>query len=177
MLALCEIHDRKFSTLLSDLYWKVLEPFTDEQCELVFKELLYSTRFFPKPVEFIEKIMGTQTNRATLAWLDVLEAVKRIGPYQSVKFPDLVIHGVIEAMGGWVQLGGMLTDEEKWKQREFERLYQILETSRGANQEYLPGIVEIDNAARGFHQAVEPVLLGDAQDNKPQLRLVVGRST
>lgn len=175
MLALCEIHDRKFSTLLSDLYWKVLEPFTDEQCEAAFEDLIYFTRFFPKPVEFIEKIRGTQSNRGALAWVDVLEAVKRVGPYQSVKFPDPVIHSVIEAMGGWVQLGGMLTDEEKWKQKEFERLYQILE-SRDANHEYLPGIVEIDNAARGFQQAVEPVLLGDAQETRPpQLRLVAGQ--
>ena len=36
---LCETFDKSLSSALSTLYWRVLEPFTDEQCEAAFKEI------------------------------------------------------------------------------------------------------------------------------------------
>ena len=163
LTALCEIHDKKISPLLASLYWKVLEPFTDEQCEKAFKSLIYESRFFPKPVEFIETIKGTTGDRATTAWLEVLETVARVGHYQSVRFDDPVIHAVIEAMGGWVRLAGdMKADEEKWKQKEFERLYQVLSKNPRDNvPSYLPGLCEIQNAANGYDITSNPVMIGN----------------
>ena len=58
MATLCELYDRQISKLLTDLYWKILEPFTDEQCEEAFKEIISSCRFFPKPADFREVILG-----------------------------------------------------------------------------------------------------------------------
>ena len=152
LTALCEIHDKTISPLLTSIYWKVLEPFNDEDCEKVFKSLIYETRFFPKPSEFIEALRVKSSDQATMAWIDVLETVKRVGQYQSVKFSDPVIHGVIEAMGGWIKLAGDMTvDEEKWKQKEFEKLYEILARNpRDKNPEYLPGLCEVQNAANGY---------------------------
>lgn len=162
LTALCEIHDKQISPLLASLYWKVLEPFTDEECEKAFKALIYKSRFFPKPVEFIETIKGTTGDRATTAWLEVLETVARVGHYQSVRFDDPVIHAVIEAMGGWVRLAGdMKADEEKWKQKEFERLYGIfIRNPRDKHPQYLPGLCEITNAAEGYNVINKPIAIG-----------------
>ena len=145
MALICDINDRKISEPLTDLYWKILEPFTDEECENAFKKIIQTCRFFPKPVDFIEILKGKEEHNATIAWIEVLSAVKSVGDYQSVKFSDPVIHSVLQVMGGWEKLASTMTsDEEKWKQKEFERLYQVMER-RGNHPKYLPGTHEINN--------------------------------
>lgn len=160
LATLCELHDRTMSKLLTDLYWRVLEPFTDEECEHAFKELIYLSKFFPKPADFIEILTGKKENRATAAWLDVLGAVKKVGNYQSVKFSDSIIHSVIQAMGGWPQLCLMNNDEVKWKQREFERLYEVISARGGNHPDYLPGTIEMDNFQRGYETDNDIVKIG-----------------
>jgi hypothetical protein len=39
--------------------------------------------------------------------------------------------------------------ERPWKQKEFERLYQIIAARQGNHPPYLAGICEIENAAGG----------------------------
>jgi hypothetical protein len=145
MTLLCELHDKILSDMMKDLYWKILEPFTNEQCEAAFKELIYSSRFFPKPADFKDILCGKIKNIATEKWIDVLSAVSRIGNYKSVKFSDSVIHSVINAMGGWPQLCTMTNDEVKWKEKEFERLYEVLSERGGKHPDYLPGSFETAN--------------------------------
>lgn len=161
MATLCELHDRTLSKLLTDLYWKVLDPFTDQQCEAAFKEIIYSSRFFPKPADFIEVLQGSKKTRATEAWLEALETLKRIGNYESVKFADSVIHSVIMAMGGWPEFCMMGNNEVKWKQKEFERLYEVISGSRdGKHPDYLPGTSELQNAAGGHDVEKNIVCVG-----------------
>jgi hypothetical protein len=160
MATLCELHDRTLSKLLTDLYWKVFEPFADEQCEKAFQEVIYSSKFFPKPVDFLEILNGKKANRATEAWLDVLNAMKRIGNYQSVKFSDPVIHSVVNSMGGWPQLCMIESKEEHWKQKEFERLYEVISAQDGKHPSYLPGTTEMENYRTGFERGPEIVRIG-----------------
>lgn len=169
MAMMCELHDRSASKLLTDLYWKVLEPYTDEQCEAAFKELIYSSKFFPKPADFIESIQGTKKNRATEAWLDVLGSVVKIGNYQSVKFADPIIHSVVQTMGGWPELCMMENDQVIWKQREFERLYEVMALRDGKHPDYLPGTHELENFRTGFEVENHVVRVG--YDNK-KLKLI-----
>lgn len=146
MTMICEMFDKKLSDMMKDLYWKMLEHFTDEQCEKVFQEIILSSKFFPKPADFMEILKGKKQDQATIAWIEVLNAVKRIGNYESVKFADPVIHSVLQVMGGWDQLAAtMTTDEEKWKQKEFERLYQVMER-RGDHPDHLLGFNELNNS-------------------------------
>jgi hypothetical protein len=160
ILAIGEMFDKDISDVLRQLYWKALEPFTDEQCKKAFNDVILSSRFFPKPIDIIEKIKGTQSNRATEAWIQTLTAIRRIGTYRSVKFSDPVIHAVIEFMSGWPEMGNILVDDEKWKQKEFERLYPIME-ARGRCPEYLPGRIEVKNSAHGFLDHIpQPVAIG-----------------
>jgi hypothetical protein len=157
--ALCEIHDKTISSLRMSLYWKTLEPFSDEECERAFKELIFSSKFFPKPAHFIELLRGKKEDQATRAWVKVLNAVKRYGNYVSIRFDDPIVHSVVCAMGGWPQLGLMKIEEEKWRQREFERLYEVL-SQEGEHPEYLPGICEIENSAKGYDVKAEIVKIG-----------------
>ena len=160
MATLGELHDKTVSPLLMELYWKVLEPFPDEECEATFKQLIYSDRFFPKPADFIEILKGKDSDQATQAWIKTINTVRRIGPYQSVCFDDSTIHSVIEFMGGWPATGDWQEDELKWKQREFERLYGIMQ-QRGSLVKYLPGVVEMHNSKNGYEGHSEIVQIGD----------------
>jgi hypothetical protein len=150
MTVLGEIHDRKITRLLLDVYWRVLEPFPDNTCIRAFHELIRSAKFFPKPAEFLEHLEARREDRAAAAWLDVVATLKRFGNYQSVRFADPVIHSAIEAMGAWVRFGLMEEKERPWKQKEFERLYQIIAGRNGSHPSYLAGICEIENAAGGY---------------------------
>jgi len=169
MTLICELHDRVLSNMMKDLYWKVFEPFTDEQCEAAFKEIIYSSKFFPKPADFIEVLQGKKANRATGAWIDVLDSVKRIGNYSSVKFSDPVIHSVVTAMGGWPELCMMTNDEVKWKQKEFERLYEVIGAREGKHPDYLPGTTELENFRTGFETQKEIVQIGF---DKQKIRMI-----
>lgn len=167
MTLISEMFDRDLSTAMTDLYWQALKPFPDEKCVEAFNRILLSVKFFPKPGEILEVLQGSQTYRATLAWLEVIEALSSIGCYQSVEFQDRAIHSTIEAMGGWVELSKITNDEIKWKQKEFENLYAVVS---GGNDypEYLPGRFEIDNNARNFIQNIpERVKVGFDGGDKP----------
>jgi len=156
------------------LYWMALKDFRVEQIQQaasdIIRERVYPS--LPKPAEIIEAIQGTSETRAVEAWLEVYEALKRIGTYQSVKFSDPAIHSVIESLGGWVELGRTPEAEIKWKQREFERLYQIIEPCGGKHPEYLPGQIELGNSTHPDHIPA-PVLVGG---EKEQPRLIESRA-
>ena len=64
-------------------------------------------------------------------------------------------------MGGWQQFCGMLTEEEKWKAKEFERLYVVISERQSANHpKYLPGTHEVINGAHG-REIDPPVFIGE----------------
>ncbi|MCX5829307.1 MAG: DUF6475 domain-containing protein [Deltaproteobacteria bacterium] len=157
----CELYDKKVSATLAGIYWETLKPFTDDQCERAFKEAMLTLKFFPKPVDLLEILRGKAEDRATLAWIKVIEAVRRIGHYQSVQFGDPVIHSVFKFWGGWsVTVNGDWDESNlKWKQKEFEKLYATMSQDNN-HPRYLPGKCEIDNAARGFDIKSEIIKIG-----------------
>lgn len=152
--------DKEPSKNVISLYWMALKEYTIEQIQKAASDIIQGRVYpsMPKPAEIIEAIRGTQGDRATRAWIDVLRAVRRIGTYESVKFKDPVIHAVIEQMGGWSEMGNMLVDDEKWKQKEFERLYPIME-ARGNLPDYLPGREEISNTSKGYIEHITPPIM------------------
>ena len=160
MTIIAEMFEKTPSKAILEVYWKSIGPYSDDDCVKAFNEIIVKSRFFPKPVDIIETIRGTGTNRATGAWIKVLGTLRGVGSYQSVQFDDPVIHSVIETMGGWPEMGNLLVDDEKWKQREFEKLYPIME-KRGNHPTHLSGKFELDNTAKGYlDYNEEPVKIG-----------------
>lgn len=155
MLLASELYDRKLSKSLTELYWLALEPYSDDECIMAFQTILKTSKFFPKVADLLEVLEGPQNSEATIAWIDVLDAVKKIGPWESVQFADPVIHSVLEVMGGWVAICDMASAEVKWKQKEFEQFYSLLR-QRNQHREYLPGIHEITNGHNGFVEYIKP---------------------
>ena len=159
MTALAELFGKELTALLNGLYWKILEPFGDEQCEAAFKELIFSSRFFPKPADFLDLLRGKKEDQAARAWIKVVDAVRGIGNYESVQFDDPIIHSVFKFWGGWGVTADWKESELKWKQKEFERLYVIMSANK-EHPTYLPGLNEINNAASGCDIQAKPVRIG-----------------
>lgn len=168
MLTLSEIHGKELSETLNSIYWKTLEPFTDEECEAAFKELILSSKFFPKPADFLEILRGNKEDQASRAWIKVVQSVRKIGHYQSVKFDDPVIHSVFKFWGGWKTSADWKDSELKWKQKEFERLYVIM-SGNGKHPSYLPGLIEIENSYRGYDMKVDVIEIGLKGKEKAQI--------
>jgi len=152
MAALCEVHGREpLTKTLADIYWKALEPFPDAVCCDAFKYLILHSKFFPKPSEFLEILEGRDKDQSIIAWMKVLRALRGVGTYQSIEFDDHAIHSAIKTMGGWVAFGDILEKDLPWKQREFERIYNIVSRYRENHPGYLPGRTELQNFAAGYH--------------------------
>lgn len=148
-----EIHKKELSELIIETYWKILAPFTDEECKKVFLEIVKYSKFFPKPYDLLIRLEGKQGDRAIQAWLATRKAIKEKGYYDSVKFDDPVIHSVIQAMGGWMQLSEELPasfEDSQWYEKEFIRLYNLF-SRKWDHPKYLMGCFEIES-----NEEVEP---------------------
>ncbi len=177
MTLLGELHDKKITQILLEAYWKSIEDIPDELAYKIFDQAIAMCKFFPKPADLRELAFGTaDKDPAELAWAKVYSACSHIGFYDSVEFDDPVIHSVIKAMGGWPKLCMTNESEMKWKRKEFITLYNTLKGKQD-HPDYLPGIIERDNAALGYPSAIpEPVkitlerfMLPDATKKQKQI--------
>lgn len=158
MAGLGLLFDKEIQPKLSSVYWQTLEPFSDEQCEKVFNLMILTCKFFPKPVDFLDILQGRSEDKALIAWLKVNKTVKDYGQYQSVKFGDPVIHSVIDSLGGWGVFQDCDMKEWVWREKEFITRYKAMERKTD-HPEYLPGVIEIENNARGYTGHTEVVLI------------------
>ena len=165
MATLAEVFNdgKEISKIKMEIYFKSLEKYPIDHISEAITNMINTRVYpsFPKPAEILQEINGKKEYMATEAWLQVINTIKRVGNYQSVKFADAAIHSTIEAMGGWLQLCMMTKDEVKWKQKEFEHLYEVISSScDGKHPDYLPGQHEINNSARGFDVKTEVIKIG-----------------
>lgn len=123
-----------------------------------------SGQFPPKPADIVRLIDGTSQDQGMIAWSMVDKAVRRVGPYESVVFPDAIIHRVIDDMGGWIKLCNIGSEEDyKFQGLEFAKRYRAFVIAGGAAEypKYLIGMSEADNSSRGLKAEPKPMLIGD----------------
>jgi len=158
MTGLGELHHRKITDVIKNMYWKILAPYSDDQCQQAFEIALRECSFFPKPNELLKYIAERQEDKAVIALNLVIYAVERVGNYESVKFPDGAIHSVIEMLGGWVKFSTATEEEWTWLKKDFLKFYPTMAKKKG-HLEYLPGTHEIQNNARGLEWKKAPLLI------------------
>lgn len=153
MAALSKHYEKDFGNdwpITLETYFQALAEFTIEQVIAGISHLIAHREYptFPQPGEIRAHIEGDQKELALMAWNRVDNAVRRIGPYESVDFTDdRAINSTIQQMGGWPSLGEVSTKEWQWKRKEFENLYPIMR-KKTDHPEYLEGIIELENAKR-----------------------------
>ena len=162
---LAEILEATLTERKMILYYRALDCFSLEEIQSAANHIARNATFFPKPVEFKTHILGDIDTRATEAWL---KALKNKNSYQTVIFDSPVIHGTIQAMGGWIKFCQMEGyKEEKWQMTDFLKIYKSLVGSKGEWPSQLTGQAELDNASKGLMEFIPPPkLIGDVSKIK-----------
>jgi len=163
MTGLGELFDKTITPVLMDIYWEALKSFDDDRGASGFHRAMTTLRFFPKPAELIELIAGNGSDIAEVEAGKVLNAIKRVGGYNSVKFDNQTTQAVIVyGFGGWSKMCSELTsDKEGWFLKDFARIYQAYAREGMSYQGVLSGRSEIENGARCLEDNREPVKVGE----------------
>ncbi len=163
MTLLGEAFDSPPSKEKIEIYWRALRDLSigalERGCINVLNTKKFST--FPLVAEIRAAISG---NDGLKAWILARKAVSKHGAYMSVIFPDPVIHSVVEAMGGWKAFCYCTDKERPFKQKEFERLYEVMKEGN-RHPEKCIGIHEISNSASGYRD-VDTTILIETEDKK-----------
>ena len=127
MTGLGEIHGKEISDTIKNIYWKTLKPFSDEECQRAFEIIIQKSRFFPKPVDFLEilQVEEADGDRAAIAWGEVMSRLQS-DPYNPTSWHDNMIPDCINRLGGWDHLCRSTTKELAWIEKRFAELYKAL---------------------------------------------------
>lgn len=148
------------------MFWEVLKGYElDEIKAAVAKHLANpdSGHFAPKPADLVRMIEGDTATRVALAWGKVENAIRRVGPYDSLVFDDPMIHAVISDLGGWSDLCAVSEHELPHKGRDFSNRYRAYCSAPPATYpRVVAGITEA-HAVSNSLPAPAPRLIGDKQ--------------
>lgn len=130
-------------------------------------------QYLPKPADVVELLEGSHESQALQAWALVAKSIRCIGSYESVVFPDTLIHAVIDDMGGWVALCKTGEEELPFRARVFEKRYQSLLTHPPLSCPHqLTGIWEQQNRLSGYLPPDPVVIAPIFSSTKPVLEVV-----
>lgn len=163
LIAMAEVYDQTLSEERLSLYYEALKDMSFEEFQIAANKVARTSRFFPKPVDFRESVMGSIEDKALEALTLVEDAMRRVGQYKTVVFPDKVIHMVVEALNGWERCCSMDTENEwKWVRKEFIALYKVFAANPKQYPEKLIGYHErLNTVNRHLAYIQEPVLIGN----------------
>ena len=122
-----ELYGKECSRGIRALWWEALKNFSIAEVRGALSAHVTnpdSGQFLPKPADIRRNLEGSSETRALQAWTKVDQAVRRIGPWESVAFDDPIIHAVLADMGGWTGLGQVTEEEWPFRRNEFVRRYQ-----------------------------------------------------
>lgn len=147
-LGLAELHNFKLSELKVELYFRILQRFHPQDVAQAIDVAIETCKFFPKPAELVEIIMGSATDRAAVAWNNFLEVVRRFGPSDSVEFEDTRFSAIVDYFGGWEEVHKWRLDELTWRRQEFIKIYAGFRQPPPGRRHI--GRIEHHNRVRGF---------------------------
>jgi len=146
--------------LLYKVYYDSLINFSIEQVESSFSKATTGLKWYPKPVERIELITGSDECNGDVQATNVLKAISQVGGYTSVNFNDPVTHAVIDRVyGGWVKLcQEQLEKDNQWFLKDFSKYYKSFKTKGVEKYGHLGGRIESQNSEIGIkHDDVKQI--------------------
>lgn len=145
-------------------WWGACQPFDFEQVNKAMGAHVMDPecgQFAPKPADVVRALQGTRTDRSRQAWGQVLDAMHRVGAYQSVVFDDPIVHLVIEDLGGWMQTCRTVADS--YQEHRFCEAYRAYAGRTNGLPPHPPKLVgefEATNSQEG-RRVRPPVLIGN----------------
>ncbi len=157
-LALCELHGKKLSPGLTAIYMDILQNMKEETAAQILEYQIRQAKWFPKPADLMETANGTLEEQAFRAWQILIDAIKKIGPYQSIYFEDQTISQIVEHFNGWLEVCNWTNAELPFRRKEFMGVYKY---AKGASSSKIHcGILEMSNRRRGYFSNIpEPYLI------------------
>lgn len=129
--ALGETFNEPVSDVRADAYLFALEEFAIEDVELACRIAIKHNRFFPRPVELRDLIVGRDDDVAAEAWQALVREVRRTGWTGTPTLPDATYKAVSRLWGSWRALCETLPAEGPgftvWEKR-FRETYQAVAT-------------------------------------------------
>jgi len=163
LTGLCDLYAKVPSEFIFSSYYEIFKNYTNDEFDRAItkclKERVYST--LPKPAEILEFLEGTRDDKALVAWLQVMEAVKKGGYYTSIEFADPIIAHCVNELGGWQFFCSSQKDELPFIQKRFMDLYRLF-LKRGVEDNVrLIGFIEARNNQLGHTKDIpEPIRIG-----------------
>lgn len=177
MTLLCEIYNRQPSKSLLAAYYMGLNDLTIEQFKEAVSNLIKTRTYqsLPKPAEIREQITANLEDIALMAWKSLKDAMESVGAYQSPDFEDYIIPACVDSLGGWSKLCRTESDELKWVQKDFERLYRAF-AKNGHQEVRLIGLGEKDQVAQNAEEIEKPIIIGCSYQKPEPKKLTGGRA-
>ena len=173
-LAACaQVFDQEPTKERTTLYFEALIDLDIEEVEKACFKAIQQLKWFPKPAEIRNLVLGDPETRAMLAWDTTLKAVRQHGYYDSVNFTDPLITAVIHDMAGsegWPGFSEKINDNTRpFIAKEFQTRYRahLLNPPKDIPP-HLPGQFEIDNRVNGFPEFI-PKAVEIGEKLKPML--------
>ena len=124
MATMAEVFQKECPQTLQKAYWSVLGDLSIEQFESAANRAMLALKWFPKPVELIELVRGSTSQRSEIAWSKVVAAMDQTGCSSAVEFDDPAISHAIQNLGGWIGLCNRPKSNDNWTRKEFVAAYQ-----------------------------------------------------
>lgn len=155
LIALGEVYDKALTPATIQIYFAALADLDYRIIAQAFGAAASQLRWFPKPIEIRELIMGTAADQGQQAWESFLTAVKRFGGYTSVKFEDPAIpDAILATFGGWIEACTKLPESQDPMyanfRKNFAAAYELARKKLEHRAQYLPGIAEAQNRTSGL---------------------------
>jgi len=119
-----ELFAREVSPALAKIYWNALCGYSDDEVRGATAKAIETLRFFPKPAELIEFIVGGKMDaeRAYETWAVVM---KELRDAENADFRSKATQRAIDIMGGAVYLSRLSHRELEFKKKEFIEIYDF----------------------------------------------------
>jgi len=155
LFGIAELYGKGLSNNLFEIYWYALEKYSLDDIRRALGQHAVNPdvgQFMPKPADVVRVLEGRSAEKALIAWTKVLNAMKFIGSYHSIRFDDPLIHAVIDEMGGWIVLCHADENKLPFLCKEFERRYSAyLQYPPVGTPKQLTGIIEHQNRLYDHH--------------------------
>ncbi|GAG01616.1 unnamed protein product [marine sediment metagenome] len=126
-MALCELHEKQISPVTRKMYVESLKEFSMEQITLAISRSIREHKWFPKPVELIELIRGTEPQSGEVAELQasrIIEQVRKVGSWGSPVWEDPITQRLMNSRFSYHSVCKMLESEMTWFVKEFKEAYR-----------------------------------------------------
>jgi len=170
-----ELYSKTPSDGALDLIFSALQRFDIDQIKQGLTAHINDPKhgdFAPKPADIVRHIEGDGDSRALTAWSAVEDAIRTVGPYESVIFDDHRTMAAITDMGGWMKLCEVTEKDLPFKGNEFVKRYMgYLSRPPESFPAKLLGMTEASNTGEHGEFVPEPRLIGSPDKCLEVLRL------